>query len=31
MSVWEGWFYLGGLLFLVTTWRYWRSTRGATQ
>ena len=31
MSVWEPWFYLGGLLFLVSTWRYWRTMRGATQ
>lgn len=27
MSVWEAWFYLGSLLFLVSTWRYWRSSR----
>jgi hypothetical protein len=30
MSVWEVWFYLGSVLFLVSTWRYWRSSRGAT-
>jgi hypothetical protein len=29
MTVWEVWFYLGTLLFVVSTWRYWRSSRGA--
>ena len=25
MGIWEPWFYLGAILFSVTTWRYWRS------
>jgi hypothetical protein len=30
MTVWEVWFYLGSLLFVVSTWRYWRWSRGGT-
>jgi hypothetical protein len=27
MGIWEPWFYLGAVLFTLSTWRYWRASR----
>jgi hypothetical protein len=29
LGIWEPWFYLGAVLFGVSTWRYWRLPRAA--
>jgi len=30
MGIWEPWFYLGAILFSLTTWRFWRSAPETT-